>query len=137
MTATFYATVYQTVRTEASDPQQTLLLLVEGALRLLHQARAAMARGDYQGQCEPIVRAQRILSTLMTSLDHTVAPDLAQSLMTTYAWMHHHLTEASIRDDPERLGQVVDCLTQLYGAWTQARQQLLDEGARPAPRRVA
>ena len=127
MAATLYARAYQTATTEAADPQQTLLLLLRGALRFLHQAREAMQRGDHEGQCDGIVRTQRIISALMTSLDRTLAPELAESLGSTYAWMHSRLTEASILDDQVLLEQVLECLTKLHEAWAQARRNLAEE----------
>jgi flagellar secretion chaperone FliS len=127
MSATIYARTYQTVATDAADPRETLVLLFEGAVRFLHQAREAMVRKDYEGQSQGIIRTQRIISTLMTSLDATHAPELTQGLCTAYAWMHGSLTEANIRDDLELLDAVLECVEKMHRAWVQARQSLVEE----------
>ncbi|MBU0606762.1 MAG: flagellar export chaperone FliS [Armatimonadetes bacterium] len=124
MGVTSVARTYQATAAETPDPRHALVLLTEGLVRFLHQAREAMHQGDYQGQCDRIVHAQRIISALMSSLDREVAPEFTAGLWALYSWMHANLTEASIRDDEELLGQVIEAATGLHDAWRQARQEL-------------
>jgi len=119
-----YARTYQSAAQESPDERQTLVLLVEGLVRFLHQARDAMERGDNYEQCDRISRALRIISTLMASLDHAVAPELTNGLFRTYAWMHRSLTDASIRDDLSLLDEVLEVATLLHDTWRQAKLQL-------------
>lgn len=129
MGMTLYARTYQETAQETPDQRHALVLLAEAIVRFLHQAREAIERRDYHGQCDRIIRAQRILSTLMASLDHSVAPELTAGLWGTYNWMHSSLTEVSIRDDVALLDEVLEVATHLCETWRQARQQLLAQEA--------
>lgn len=124
MAANLYARTYQTTEAASADPRHTLVLLFDGLVRFLYQAREAMSVGLHEAQCENVIRAQRILSTLMASLDRNVAPELAETLWGMYNWMHGALTEASIRDDVEALGEVVETAEGLRAAWRRAEQEL-------------
>ena len=136
MGVTLYARTYQAAAAETPDPRHALVLLTEGVVRFLHQAREAMRQGDCHGQCDGIVRAQRIISTLMSSLDRDAAPELTAGLWGTYSWMHNSLTEASIRDDETLLEEVLGVATGLHDAWRQARQELAQQET-PAAQRAA
>jgi flagellar secretion chaperone FliS len=124
MAVAYSARAYQDTTADTADQNQTLVLLFEGAVRFLARALQAMRRKDYEGQCEGIVRAQRIFSTLMCSLDRAAAPELAAGLWSTYEWIHASLTEASLHDDEELLEQVLEVVSDLCEAWRQARRNL-------------
>jgi flagellar protein FliS len=117
-----------------------VVLLFDSAVRFLHRAQEAMRRGDYEGQCTDIIRTQKIFSTLMTSLDTSLAPQLTGSLRALYNWLHAQLTEASIRDDLPLLEQVTNITSNLRNAWRQAEancrmeeRAAAHETASPAP----
>ncbi|MEI6503644.1 MAG: flagellar export chaperone FliS [Armatimonadota bacterium] len=127
MTMNRYARTYEASGAEATDAQHTLVLLCEGAVRFLHQAKDALSRGDHHAQCQALTRAQRIFSTLECALDKEADPALAGKLSATYRWAHGALTEVGIRDDGELLEEVLEVATGLAEAWRQARQNLVQE----------
>ena len=129
MTMNLYARTYQATGAEATDPNHALVLLFEGAVRFLLQAREAIARRDYYEQSRAITRTQRIFSTLLCALDRDANPELYLSLSGTYTWIHSSLTEVSVRDDAVLLEEVLEVVTGLCDAWRQARQNLADEQA--------
>ena len=138
MAVSLYTRAYQTTEAETADPRHTLVLLFDGLVRLLHQAHRAMSQGQHEAQCESIVRAQRIVSTLMASLDRDAAVDLAQALWAAYNWVHSSLTEASIRDDLALLSEVLDVALSLREAWRGAEKELRQaEQTAPAGRQAA
>lgn len=127
MAMNLYARTYETSGAEATDPQHTLVLLAEGVVRFVHQAKDALSRGDHHLKCQSLLRAQRIFSALDCSLDRDADPELAGSLSATYRWAHSALTEVGLRDDSELLDQVLEVALELAGAWRQARQNLVEE----------
>lgn len=127
MTMNLYARTYEASGAEATDPNHALVLLFEGAVRFLHQAKDALSRGDHHAKCQGLTRAQRIFSTLGCALDQDADPALAASLSATYNWAHNALTEVSLRDDGELLEQALELATDLAEAWRQARQNLTQE----------
>lgn len=132
MAINLYARTYAASETEATDPHHALVLLFEGAVRFLHQAKDALERGDHHTKCQGLLRAQRVFSTLDCSLNKEADPELATRLSATYRWAHSALTEVGIGDDGELLEQVLEVTTGLAEAWRQARQTLVQEQyARP------
>lgn len=127
MAMNVYARAYEASGTEATDPNHALVLLFEGAVRFLATALAAMRHKDYHGQCEGIVRTQCIIATLMSSLDRSAAPELAESLWVTYEWIHRSLTQAGLHEDEELLEEVLEVMTNLCEAWRQARRSLVSQ----------
>jgi flagellar secretion chaperone FliS len=115
--------LYQQAEAATADKNQQVVLLFDSAVRFLNRARMAMGQGHNEEQCTCIVRTQRIFSTLMASLDMELAPELAHALWGTYNWIHANLTEASMKDDLERLDSVITVTADLRNAWRQAAAQ--------------
>lgn len=119
--------MYQNTAADTADPNHTVVLLFEGAVRFLHQAQAAMQQKNYEDQCDNIIRVQRILSVLLTALDETVDPQICLALRGTYTWLHANLTEASLNDDLELLAVIIGILVNLRDAWRHAEQNVRTE----------
>jgi flagellar protein FliS len=109
-----------------------LLMLYDGAIRFLEQARVAIdqKRPDLRG--ERISRAHAIISELNLTLDHEVAPELCANLERLYLYMLNQITDANRTSDAQKLDLVIDLLKDLRGAWQEAVQQA-DNGAAPEP----
>lgn len=121
--------VYQNTAADTADSKHTVVLLFDAAVRFLCGARQAMEAHDYEHQCENILRAQKIISTLMGSLNYEVNPEFAKNLWSLYNWLHMNLTEAGIKDDAELLGQIIEILTSLRDAWREAEATCRAEAA--------
>lgn len=115
-----YAQTYQNTALDTTDNKHLLVMLYDTALRHLYQARESMAAGELEDQCDSIVKAQRIISALMSSLDSDPAPELAENLWNLYNWLYGQLAEAGIRDDAETLETVIEVMGQLGEAWRKA-----------------
>jgi flagellar protein FliS len=109
-----------------------LLMLYDGAIRFLEQARVAIdqKRPDLRG--ERISRAHAIISELNLTLDHEVAPELCANLERLYLYMLNQITDANRTSDPQKLDLVIELLKDLRGAWQEAVQQA-ENGAAPEP----
>ena len=123
----YSARAYQTAAVGTADRNHQVVLLFDAAVRFLHQAQEGMRAGDHHAQCEGITRAQRIFSTLSAALDRESTPELSHSLFSLYNWIYNNLTEASIQDNTELLGQVITVVSDLRDAWRQAEQNLRAE----------
>ncbi|MEN6305843.1 MAG: flagellar export chaperone FliS [Armatimonadia bacterium] len=120
MGASYPARAYQTTAAETADCKHAVVLLYDAAVRFLCGARAAMQAHDYENQCENILRAQKIVSTLMGALDRGVNPGFADNLWGLYNWVHANLTQAGIKDDMALLEQIIEIMTNLREAWREA-----------------
>lgn len=127
--ASYPAKAYQTTAVDTADRKHTVVLLYDAVVRFLCGARQAMETKDYEHQCENILRAQKIIATLMGALDRDTNPEFADNLWQLYNWLHANLTECGIRDDVALLDQVIDIVTRLRDAWRDAELQTRMEAA--------
>lgn len=115
---------YRQVQTDTASKEQSVVLLFEGAVRFLHQARQAMQDKHYEEQSHHIGRVQRILNELTCSLDPTHDEALTTSLRCCYTGMYNRLSEANIKDDVAALDEVTNLMSNFAQAWRQALESV-------------
>jgi flagellar protein FliS len=98
---------YQAVQTLTADPGRLVLLLLDGAIRFLRQARGALQRGDVGQFAQAQSRAHAIIGALADSLDLEVGGEMAANLAALYDFMLRHLTQGLIARDPAHLERVL------------------------------
>lgn len=117
-------TAYRQVQVDSASPEETVVLLFEGMVRFLHQAREAMETAQFERQSELIGRVQRILSELTCALDERTDEALVTALRCSYATMYNRLVEANIRDDLATLDEVLEMAARFARAWRLALQSV-------------
>ena len=75
-----------------------------------------------------ISKAVAILGELRSTLDHTVAPELCDSLDRLYLFFQEQLSMANIKLDPSYIDPVVRLMSDLRDAWLQAVQEVEQGG---------
>jgi flagellar protein FliS len=119
---------------ETASPGQLVVMLYDGLIRFLGQAKAAMERGQAGEAGLKTSRAQAIVTELRVSLDMTRGP-IAHNLASIYDWATQEMTRARLANDPERLAVLIAQFTDLREAWaavaTTARPTEADEARRP------
>ena len=85
---------------EGASPHNLILMLMNGGLERLVQARSAMERGDTALKGSLIGKAISIISGLQASLERGQAPELVDNLERLYDYMQRRLLEAHIKNDP-------------------------------------
>jgi len=113
--------VYRQVQNEAMDQRQLLILLFEGAVRLLQEGRRHLASRDYESWAEQSNRVRRILSELILALDNSVDTELCDSLRALYIYIQRLVTEGGIEEDMDKIQEAIDLLTQLGNSWKEAK----------------
>ena len=116
-----YSKLYQQVQTEAADEKQLLVLLFDGAARLLQEGRRHLAAGKYEQWAECSNRVRRILSELMLALDEDAAPALCGSLKALYVYVQRLIIEGGLEEDADKLEEAIGLLEQVGSAWKEAR----------------
>lgn len=102
---------------EGASPHNLILMLMNGGLERLVQARSAMERGDTALKGSLIGKAISIISGLQASLERDQAPDLVDNLERLYDYMQRRLLEANLKNDPAMLDEVNDLLRTVKSAW--------------------
>ncbi len=123
MTATSRASMlaaYQMVATHGgvndADPHRLIVMLMDGALARIAQARGCMERQATAEKSAHLQRALAIVDELRCSLD-LAQGELAQNLDSLYDFMSRQLLQAHVSDKPELLERVASLLQEIRGAW--------------------
>ncbi len=115
---------YASVKVTTASPGQVLVMLYDGLLRFLREAREGMATKNTAKVGERIGRALKILEHLLASLDPQHAPKLCEHLQGLYMFCMRHLVRANIERDPSKVEDVLRMLTPLRDAWATAVAQV-------------
>ena len=94
-----------------------IVLLYEGAIKFLEQAKTELDVGNYAAKGEFINKALAIINELDSCLDMEKGGDVANNLRGLYHFMIRHLNEANFHRDPQRIQDVIDCLRDLNAGW--------------------
>lgn len=123
---------YQKTAVTTASREKILLMLYEGAIRFIKQAKIAMNEKRIADKGKYISKATAILSELMATLDFKVGGELAVDLENLYVFMIDKLIEGNIENKEESLNQVEGLLNTLYIAWKDVIENPRDDGT-PSP----
>lgn len=112
-----------------ASPQQLQTMLFDGAIRFCEQARAAMEAKDVAATYDRLIRVQKIVLELSTSLKVEVAPDLCAKLASLYNYIYRLLIDANLKKDMAKLDEALNLLRYQRETWLMALESLRN----PAP----
>ena len=113
-----YRAVGTATSVSQADPHQLVMLLFDGAIAAVLQARHALATGDIATKGSSISRAMRIIDEgLKASLESRSDPSLEENLRSLYEHMVARLFHANVRGDDAALEEVARLLGELRTAW--------------------
>ncbi len=131
---------YQETAVQTIGPEKLIVLLYEGLVRYLSQARAALVARDMAAKARQINNAQAVVLELRNALDHEAGGALAGNLEALYNYVFTENMNALIDNDPRHLDNNLRVLQPLLDAWSRipagtaerARRERA-EGSSPAP----
>lgn len=101
-----------------ADPHRLVLMLFDGALAALADARIKLARGDIPGRGQAISKAIVIVDEgLRESLDMAQGGELAERLDALYRYICSRLLTANLKADRAPLDEADRLLTELQDGW--------------------
>jgi len=113
------AQAYFSTHIATTDQGQLLLMLYDGALKFLAQAREKMLERDMAGKGILISRAIDIINELASSLNMEKGGTLAENLNNLYFLCTTRLLQANAKLDAQQLDSVVGILSGLRSAYAQ------------------
>lgn len=113
---------YNRTKVETLTPGKLLLMLYDGALNNLDQAREAIAGKDIARAHEHIIKTQDIIMELMATLNMDY--EISGSLYRLYEYMQQRLVESNIKKDPQILAEVSTMIGDLRQTWEEAIKSL-------------
>lgn len=109
---------YKQIQLNTPDTGRLLLMMYEGAVKFLRKSRRGIEEKDVMTFCCYLNKAQDIITELMNALDFERGGNIAADLHSLYDFMLHHLTEANLKMDAEKIEDVIDLLNSLYEAYS-------------------
>lgn len=102
----------------AASPHQLILMLYDGLLQNVAQAREALTKQDVARKGELLTKAIRIIEEgLRASLDRERGGEIAQQLDALYEYMIQRLLTGNLRNDLAMLEEVSGLASGLRDAW--------------------
>jgi flagellar secretion chaperone FliS len=111
---------YRLTAIQTAPPEQLVVMLYDGAIRFLEQAKVALQEG--KDASEPIGRAQDIIIELTVSLNQS-AGEISNNLTRLYDFWLQWLLKAQIQRDPAPVDEVLGMVRELREAWGTIAQQ--------------
>jgi flagellar protein FliS len=108
---------YQKEALAGKNPVELVVALYDGMIRFLHEAVAAIERGDTSGRRVAIKRVLDILMHLQSRLRMDVGGTSAQSLSEFYAAIFALCLEGSRLASVKRLEEAMACVRDVREAW--------------------
>jgi flagellar protein FliS len=112
------AQAYQKNSVETATPADLTLMLYNGAIKFIKQAKAAIENKDMEMAHSYNVRVQDITNELIITLDHKYP--ISKQMLLLYDYILHRLVQANLKKDIEILNEVEDLYTQFRDTWKEA-----------------
>ena len=114
--------IYQETAISTQNKGRLVVMLYDGAIRFLHQARQAMQVGDYAKKSEALAKARDIVFELNQALNLQEGGSLAQNLRSLYNFLWRYIGQAGIQNNLEMIDKSIHILEDLAGAWRKISQ---------------
>lgn len=106
-------------RVESASPGQLVVLLFEGLLTSLVEARGAILERDLEKKGQKISAAMSIVLTLRESLDVTLDSDLPHNIDLLYDYIQRKMIEINQTMDVNSIDEIVELVVTLKSGWDQ------------------
>jgi flagellar secretion chaperone FliS len=111
---------YQQNSVNTASPGELTLMLYNGCLKFINQAKIAIKANDIPTKNSNIQKAQKIVQELMVTLNMDL--EVSQNMMSLYDYMNRRLIEANIKNDTAVLEEVEVLVTDFRDTWKQVIQ---------------
>lgn len=111
---------YQQNSVSTASPGELTLMLYNGCLKFIKQARLAIEQKNTQDKNLNLQKAQRIIQELMITLNPEAV--VSESMMSMYDYMNRRLIEVNMSNDLDILAEVEGYVTEFRDTWKQVIQ---------------
>jgi flagellar secretion chaperone FliS len=108
---------YREVHLASSSPEETVVMLYDGAIRFLKQASIEVEEENIAAKVCLLEKVQKIVEHLQSCLDMRQGGEIAENLQRLYGYMLVRLTEANLYNDTAKLEEVRSLLATLREGW--------------------
>ena len=108
---------YQDASVTTQSRGNLIVMLYEGAVKFLKLAVKEIDEKDPEAKGKYIVKAQDIINELNNVLDMDAGGEIAANLRRLYLFMNQRLSEANLKQDPQKIREVIALLEELNQGW--------------------
>lgn len=113
------ADVYRRTEVQSSSPVELVVMLYDGAIRFILEAREAIARKDVRARTDAVSRALAVIAELQNTLNMKEGGEIARELDRLYTYMSTKLLDVTARADEGAAEEVTKLLRTLRDGWSQ------------------
>jgi len=114
---------YLKQKVERATPTELIVLLYEGEIKFLNQAKEEARNGDLPKRCENLIKAQDVLRELRNALDMSVT-EISPKLKSLYNYMIEKLVQANLEKKDEHIDEVLKLVTELKDVWILVNKEI-------------
>ncbi len=122
------ASTYLRTQIMTASPQELRLMLFGGAIKFCRQAIDALNRKEYEASYNALMRAQKIVLELSTSLNRDMAPDLCDKLSALYTYIYRLLIDANMNRVTKPVEEAIELLEYEQQTWRLLMDKLRQQG---------
>ncbi|MDS9470335.1 flagellar export chaperone FliS [Sporosarcina pasteurii] len=111
---------YQNNSVNTSTPGELTLMLYNGCLKFIEQAKRALENGNIEEKNTAIQKAQAIISELMVTLDTSVP--VAENMMILYEFANSRLVDGNITNDAALFDEAAGIIREFRDTWKEVIQ---------------
>lgn len=112
------AAAYLDNKIKTATPAELTLMLFDGSIKFCNIAIMAIEENDNSKANTNIIKAQKIMLELRSSLDHKY--EISKNLDLLYEYIYSELIEANMKKDKNVLDEVLESLRELRDTWKEA-----------------
>lgn len=110
---------YLATQVQSRSPMELVVLLYDGAVRFLGQARDAMVANDLVAKRDALSKGTAILCALQSMLNMQEGGEIAERLDALYTYVQGRCLAANAHGDPAPLDEAIRLLGTLRSAWAE------------------
>ncbi|HAK87955.1 MAG TPA: flagellar export chaperone FliS [Nitrospiraceae bacterium] len=109
---------YKNNQISSAPPEETVLMLYNGAIDFLKKALATMGK-DKRKKLIFIEKTIKIIDYMQSCLDMQKGEEIAKNLNGLYDYILIQLTKANLKNDAAKINEVIDILVPIRDAWAE------------------
>src|SRR5262245_29300751 len=119
---------YRQIEVNSSNKLRLVVMLYDGAIRFLSDAKACLEKNNMRGKAIAVNRALAILGELQSTLKLQDGGDLAQTLDKLYTYMTTRVLDSNLRNNAAGFDESIKLLRILNSAWTEIASKSEQQG---------
>jgi flagellar protein FliS len=126
------AAQYLKTQVMTASPEMLQLMLWDGAIRFAEQGRQAILKKEIEASYNALLRAQKIIMEMNTSLKHEVAPELCRNLAGLYTFIYRKLVKANTSKVVVHVDEALEIMRHQRETWVMLMEKLSEARAEQA-----